>query len=336
VQLIADGDPAGLEDLAEDPEVDLLALPETAVGDDRAEGVEIRDPRVGMLGRDRAAGVRLRDRQDRRTDREPAAEPAVLLMGPEPCHLEEHPEPAAVDRRDVGPLGELGERAVADEADRVLAPGPTGPIAAHDADRPPGERLEGGSPGTDHDMADGRAVVDDRLDWLAELDVSFDHGAVRKPEPQPRRVGIRVGRDLDEPPQSQAIEQAALVVGQVEAAVLEDARRAQLDGRRVPQPEAPDRRDRDAADGGHAGILAAPRLADHDVADLEGAGSREQRDVEHEVDGGRLDGPSWRPGTRYRSLGRRPTLSSSALARRSNRPPSKSPIGSGVCSSSSA
>ena len=82
---------------------------EAAVADERPERVEVALAGVRVLGRDRAARVRLGDRDRRATDLDRAADPGVLLVGRRALELDQHPEPAAVDRRDAELARELRE-----------------------------------------------------------------------------------------------------------------------------------------------------------------------------------------------------------------------------------
>ncbi len=198
LESIAEADPSRLDDVAEHPEVGVLALAQAAVRDDRPQGVEVAVPGIGVLGRDGAAGVGLRDRQDGVADRDAPADPRVLDMGVGPAELDEHPEPPGIHAIDAGLARQRGDGPVGDQAGRVAAARAAGPVTADDADPSAGERGQRLRPRPDHDVPDPGTAVDRRLDRLGELDVVLDDRAVREGQPQPRRPRIGVAGDLHE------------------------------------------------------------------------------------------------------------------------------------------
>ena len=103
------------------------------------------------------------------------------------------------------------------------------------------ERLQRGGPRPADDVADGKAVVDLGLHRLVELDVALEDGAIRERQPQPRRVVVRLRADLDEPAGEQPIDQSAVLVDEVEPAVVGEAHVGQLDPLGVEQSEGANR-----------------------------------------------------------------------------------------------
>src|SRR4051794_6240318 len=168
--LVAEPDRARLGDVGKHAEVGMLPFAQATVGDDHPKRVEVADAGIGILRRDRASGVGLGDRDDGPTDRDPVADPGVLLVRLGAHELDEHPKPSRIDVFEATLAGELAERAVGDDAGRVARPSAAGPLAANEADRAAAELREGFGPRTDDDMTDARSTVDGRLDVLAEAD----------------------------------------------------------------------------------------------------------------------------------------------------------------------
>ena len=75
------------------------------------------------------------------------------------------------------------------------------------------------------------------LDRLTELDLVLDDRAVRERHPQGGRLGIGVGRDLHKAPDDDPVDEAVRLVGEEEAAVLDDPALGDLDLGRVLEGE---------------------------------------------------------------------------------------------------
>ena len=249
--LVAETDAARPLDLAVHAEVDVLAVAQPAVGDDRSERVEVAGARVGILGRDRAARDLLADEQDRLAELDPAADPGVLLVRLAAGELDEHPEPAPVDRAAAQVLAEQVERAVGDQRRGVLLARPARPGRPDEVHAPAGERLERLGPRAVHEVPEHAPAVHRGDDRLGRADVVLEDRAIRERHAQVRPVGIDVRRHLDQPPGEQPVDQPAGVVDQVEAAVLADALLGQLDLGGVLEGEPLDRRDGESADSRH-------------------------------------------------------------------------------------
>src|SRR3990170_4173739 len=90
--------------------------------------------------------------------------------------------------------------------------------------------------------------------------------SIRELEPEGGCRWIRVGPDLDERADDEAVDEAVVVVDQVEAAILGHAVVREVDLGRVLEGEAPDGRDREADNSTHVwrvrcGSVPAPRRA---------------------------------------------------------------------------
>ncbi len=189
-------------------------------------------------------------------ERDPAADPGVLLVGAPALELDEHPEAAGIDVAGAEDAGERLDRAVRDERGRMGDARPARLVAADEPDLAAEEVGEGRTPRPDHDVAHPGALVDRGHDGLGELDRVLDDRAVREREPQDR--GLRVGprRDLDERALDQLVDQAVRRVDDEEPPVLEDALLLEADLVAVLQPEAAHGRDAETADGRHPRMLA--------------------------------------------------------------------------------
>src|SRR6185312_4754707 len=94
---VADADAAGLHDLAVDAERQRLGVAVAPVAGERAEGVEVRGPGVGIALRDDAAADVSQRPHHGGADPHRVADPAVLLVRADAVDLEQHAEAAAVD-----------------------------------------------------------------------------------------------------------------------------------------------------------------------------------------------------------------------------------------------
>src|SRR5947199_10736544 len=98
---IAHRDAAWFHDFAEDAKRDVLLARlvrrKLAVARDRAERVEVRNTRFGVLGRDRATTDVVAEADERVADPELTFDPALLLVRLTIVQLEEHAEAASVD-----------------------------------------------------------------------------------------------------------------------------------------------------------------------------------------------------------------------------------------------
>ena len=100
---VADADPAGEDDLAVDAEVDLARSGILApVVLDRAQRVEVADPRDRGLRRDRAAADVAVHPHARLAELHLTADPRVLLVRAPSADRDEHPEPPRVDGLEIG------------------------------------------------------------------------------------------------------------------------------------------------------------------------------------------------------------------------------------------
>ena len=115
-------------------------------------------------------------------------------------------------------------------------------VDAHEPERPAGElreRLREGA--VDEPPGDGPAV-EVRLDGVAERHRAVHHGAVGKAERERLAVAVGGRGDLHERARELAVDQPAVVVDQVKATVLADARPLQLDLVDLDEAEALHRR----------------------------------------------------------------------------------------------
>ena len=140
--LLAESDSARPLDLAVHAEIDVFAVAQPAVGNDRSQGVEVARARVGILGRDRAARNLLADEHDGLAELDATPDPAVLLVRLAAGELDEHPEPAPVDRAAPHVLPEQVERAVSDERRGMLLARPARPRRPDKVDAAAGERQQ--------------------------------------------------------------------------------------------------------------------------------------------------------------------------------------------------
>lgn len=95
--LVAEPDRAGLDDVTVDPEHEVLAVHQPAIGLDSPERVEVAGAGVGVVRGHRAARDGIADADDRTPETDPPAGPRVLDMGTAASEFDQHPESAGVD-----------------------------------------------------------------------------------------------------------------------------------------------------------------------------------------------------------------------------------------------
>src|SRR5438045_574705 len=115
VDAVSEGDASRFYDLAVHPEGEVL-LARLVRGDgtvrgERAQRVEVRDARLGVLRRDRTAAHVAAQAHERGADADGLLDPAVLAMRVDAVDLEEHAEATPVDGRFLAAVeSELLER----------------------------------------------------------------------------------------------------------------------------------------------------------------------------------------------------------------------------------
>lgn len=114
-------------------------------------------------------------------------------------------------------------------------------------------------------MAVHEAAVEARLDRLPECDLAGDDRVVRKAQCQHTPVAVGLGGDTGERPERLAVEQAAVLPDEMEAAVLPQPCRLQFDRFGMSEPETLDGRVGDAGDGGSDGASLQPCHEDDPV-----------------------------------------------------------------------
>ena len=257
---------------------------------------------------------------------DPAADPGVLLVRLGAIELDQHAEPPGVEVADAEHRAERVHRSVADQRGRMGLAGPADPVTADDADLAPDEvrRAAAHGPST---MCP--AAVRPWM-WVSIAPSSRTSSSTTVPSGNVRRSRVASGfvheRDLDHLARRQLVDQAVAGIDDVEAAVLGDPVRPEVDLVARLEPEAPDRRDVQAGDAWHVRMLpeyafvaarrrahdelvrrrtTAPNylrgcaistgarsvaaLLDDEVADLEDRRRLELGDLEHEEDLDRLD-----------------------------------------------
>jgi hypothetical protein len=100
--------------LAEDSEVSMPAISQTAVPDDRPDGVEVTYPSIRLLRCDRAAGHLASHADDRAADGDGSPDPRVLLVRQGAIDLEKHSESTRINVVEARLACELRKRAVGD------------------------------------------------------------------------------------------------------------------------------------------------------------------------------------------------------------------------------
>src|SRR2546430_3098777 len=264
---IAERHAAGLDDFAGHPERDVLlaglVLGELAIGGDRAEGVEIRHARFGVLRRNRAAADVVAQIDERLADPELTFDPTVLLVGLTIVQLEEQAEPPAVDRLGKSSLPrELCQRCGRDKRD-VAAPSIDGEPGSrlHQAKRAAGPARERVGPGAHDDVPGHRAAVEVGRDLLAGRNRPVGNRSVREAERQPPALGVVLRRDPDELAVAELVVAAALRIDDVEAPIRSHAGFLERHRVRVDEREPLDGRDRDPAYEGHADTVCRGRVS---------------------------------------------------------------------------
>ena len=188
-----------------------------------------------------------------------AADPGVLLVGGAAVELDQHPEPTCIEVTDAEDRAERVHRSVADQRGRMRLPGPTDRSQRTMRTGRPMKSDSGRGPRSIDDVSRRRPPVDVGLDRAVEPDLVLDHRPVREGQAQLRGVRVRPGPDLDHLAGRQLVDQAIAGIDDVEAAILGDPVRAEIDLVTCLEPEAPDRRDVEACDVRHARML--PELA---------------------------------------------------------------------------
>ena len=122
----------------------------------------------------------------------------------------------------------------------------------------PTKPVERRGPRSLDDVSRRRPAVDVGLDRAVELHLVLDDRAVREGQAQLRGVRVRPRPDLDHLARRQLVDQAIAGIDDVEAAVLGDPVRPEVDLVARLEPEAPDRRDVEAGDAWHARMLPEP------------------------------------------------------------------------------
>ena len=240
------------------------------------ERVEVAAAGLGAGRRDRAAGDLLERPHHRVTEPDLAADPLVLLVGPDAVDVDEHPEAPPVHRLDPRLPRELRERRLREDRHRAARTVDRTRAAALGLEQPDAAsevRGHGLRPRADDEPAAQRPAEEVGLDGAVRLDDALGARPVREAQRESARLGVPLGGDRDEPRVAERPVAAAVLVHEREAAVVVGAGQPQVDLGRAHQAQALHGGDPERRDVAHAASLGS---LDLDLADA-GAARRRGR-----------------------------------------------------------